>query len=77
MPRHKGSKNKPKSMLESNVDMDSEDLFLAELIRAKAFWSQRAKEMDKKGNNNEHELAYAEFYKLGIHQFTLIEKSDQ
>jgi hypothetical protein len=77
MPRQKGSKNKPKNMLDVNVDMDSEDIFLAEMIRAKAFWSQRAKEMDKKGHNNELELAYAEFYKLGINQFTVIEKPNK
>ena len=74
MSRTEGSKNKPKTLLDTNNEMDSEDLFLAELIRAKAFWTSRAKELKEKGHDVERELAYAEYYKLGINQFSVIEK---
>ena len=77
MPRTEGAKNKPKDLLEINEDMDSENLFLTELIRAKTFWTKRAADLKEKGHNNDNELAYAEFYKLGINRFTEIEKPIQ
>ena len=74
MSRPGGSKNKPKNILEINNEMSDEDLFLAELIRAKASWGIRAKEAEKQGQNNDRLKEYAEAYKLLINQFTIIDK---
>ncbi len=74
MPRTEGSKNKPKDLLELTDDMESEDILLTELIKAKTFWVKRAKEMKDKGHDVSKELQYAEFFKLGINQFTIIDK---
>jgi hypothetical protein len=74
MSRTAGAVNKPKPLLEINEDMDSENLFLTELIRAKTFWTARAKDIKDKGGDNKLEIEIAEYYKLGINQFSKMDK---
>jgi len=73
MARTEGSKNKPKELLELNSEIDNENMFLAEMIRAKTYWTQKAKELKDKNLDNTRELEYADFYKLGINKFTEME----
>jgi hypothetical protein len=70
MPRTAGSKNKPKNNITMSEYMDSEDIFLQEMVSRKAFWTAKAKELEVQKKDNTREKDYANYYRLGINQFS-------
>ncbi len=59
-----------KKLIVMSQPKSSEDEFLAELIKGKTKWTNRAKELADKKIFNENELSYAEAYKILINKFT-------
>lgn len=57
--------------------LDSEDIFLSDILRGYKYWKKRIAELEKDQRDVTKEKEYAEAYRLLLNQFTHIEKQQQ
>ena len=81
MGRTPGAKNKNISetnnllLLEKNINIeaDNNDIFYADLLDGHRKWKAAARKLKDAGQNADRELQFAEYYLLGLANFTKVE----
>ena len=68
MAREAGTKNKA-----TIIKSDAEDRFLADALERYTYWKAEVKKAQEEGGTGEREKEYAEFYRIGINKFSMVE----